>query len=402
MIRSGNPLVDADEVASRVVSISRRRRRPALAPDRSRPDIAVESRPPPGGWRESLRGVPVLGPAVVVCYRVWKRVAGPARGLMRSVPLVGPALRYIWGLLQAPRFRTAAAARMDMLEAELERLRSGIEAAEARLRRQQHLHKQSLWSLEDRLASLEGELAAVRRAPARPDPRDGAVGDGHATGPRGAIPAAMPPPSDASRAAAYLPYVRAATEGAASPCCVDLRCGPGGWLRTLADDGLASLGFDPDPAAVVEAHGAGLDARLGDGLAWLEGRPPGSVDVLTAFRVIEGLSPDRLSALFAAAHRALSTRGVAIFESPNPENVQVLSGTYRADPSAPGLVPPSVAEFLIRRAGFDVVAIVRINPDPGPESPVDQGRATDSLHALQCGPRDYAVIVRKPREQSLA
>ncbi|MEN9317001.1 MAG: hypothetical protein RIS35_3394, partial [Pseudomonadota bacterium] len=199
----------------------------------------------------------------------------------------------------------------------------------------------------------------------------------------------------AERQSAYLPLVDAAVAGRGTASCIDIGCGRGEWLALLRDRGLPAVGFDLDHGMVESCARLGLDARAGDGIAWLESCPEGSVDVVTAFQVIEHLDFPGLLRLLDATLRALAPRGVAIFETPNPENLLVGAHTFHIDPSHQRPIPPQTAEFLARQRGFPRVEIRRANPFPEADRISGGGEVAERLNALLYGPQDYALIVWK-------
>ena len=141
---------------------------------------------------------------------------------------------------------------------------------------------------QDRLQSVEAELRSLQAR----------GGDGHDVdgwGPRfAAIYADFTEHFRGSTAEVsaklegYLPDVhRLAGPGGV----VDLGCGRGEWLALLRAAGVAARGVDANPAFVAAGRARGLDMELGDALGYLEALPPDSIDMVTAFHVIEHLGP---------------------------------------------------------------------------------------------------------------
>jgi O-antigen chain-terminating methyltransferase len=200
----------------------------------------------------------------------------------------------------------------------------------------------------------------------------------------------------------YLAHVRQATVGRKVACCVDIGCGRGEWLELLADEGFAAVGLDLDPGMVLAARQTGLDARIGDGIAWLELQPEASVDVITAFHVIEHLSFERVVRLLDAALRAVAPNGVVIFETPNPENLMVATNGFYLDPTHRRPIPPPLAEFLARQRGFPRVELLSLNPLPIEMQVAGDDELTLRVNRLLYGAQDYALIAWKHRAEPAA
>jgi len=119
------------------------------------------------------------------------------------------------------------------------------------------------------------------------------------------------------------------------------------------------------------------------------------VDVVTAFQVIEHLPFDALIRLLDAALRALTPEGVAIFETPNPENLLVATSSFYLDPTHQRPIPAALAEFLAQQRGFARVEVLRINALPARMHLPGKGESTRRLNELLYGAQDYALIAWK-------
>jgi O-antigen chain-terminating methyltransferase len=89
--------------------------------------------------------------------------------------------------------------------------------------------------------------------------------------------------------------------------------------------------------------------------------------------------------------------GVAIFETPNPENLIVGACNFYYDPTHLRPLPPEPMRFLLEASGFVDVVIERLHPGAAP-STIDS--ATDPranvYSTLMSVPQDYALIGYKP------
>ncbi len=92
--------------------------------------------------------------------------------------------------------------------------------------------------------------------------------------------------------------------------------------------------------------------------------------------------------------RVLKPGGMAIFETPNPQNLLVGACDFYKDPSHMRPLHPDAQRFLMEYRGFSRVRIIYLNPPdeyyrlPEDEAPQLAGR----LNGLLSCARDYAVL----------
>jgi len=177
---------------------------------------------------------------------------------------------------------------------------------------------------------------------------------------------------------------------------VDLGCGRGEWLALLRDAGVAARGVDANPAFVAAGRARGLDMELGDALGYLEALPPDSIDMVTAFHVIEHLATEDLLALLEAARGALRPGGCLLLETPNPTNLVMAACDFYNDPTHRSPLPPSLTEYLVSTQGFRDVEVRSLHPKTSPLMPTGGANACARVHELvvqaHFGPQDYAVL----------
>lgn len=254
---------------------------------------------------------------------------------------------------------------------------------------------------QDRLQSVEAELRSLQAS-------GGGSNDVDGWGPRfAAIYADFTEHFRGSTAEVsaklegYLPDVhRLAGPGGV----VDLGCGRGEWLTLLRAAGVAARGVDTNPAFVAAGRARGLDMELGDALGYLEALPPDSLDMVTAFHVIEHLATEDLLALLEAARGALRPGGCLLLETPNPTNLVMAACDFYNDPTHRSPLPPALTEYLVSTQGFGDVEVRPLHPKTSPMRPTRDEGAGTPLHELVAqalfGPQDYAVLGYKlPAEQ---
>jgi O-antigen chain-terminating methyltransferase len=187
---------------------------------------------------------------------------------------------------------------------------------------------------------------------------------------------------------------------------VDLGCGRGELLELMRDAGVSAYGVDTEPDFVDLVQEKGLEIRLEDAVAHVEGLAPGDVDGIVASHVIEHLPHALLGRLVRGAAEALPEGGVLILETPNPESLLAGSVNFHRDPTHLRPVHPDTLAFLCESAGFRDVAILRLSPVPDSgrlplPAPGEDAlarhvdRIAERLNELVYGWQDYAVIARR-------
>ena len=85
---------------------------------------------------------------------------------------------------------------------------------------------------------------------------------------------------------------------------------------------------------------------------------------------------------------------VAIFETPNPENIGVDSNYFYLDPTHRHPLPTELMEFLFKNRGFQGVELLMLHPwESGRVA--GEGQLAERFNAYFYGPMDYAVVGRK-------
>ena len=201
-------------------------------------------------------------------------------------------------------------------------------------------------------------------------------------------------------AAAYLPDIdRLVGAGGV----VDIGPGRGEWLTLLREHGIAGYGIDVNVACIAACQAKGLEVVHTEAAPHLQGLPMGSLDMVTAFHVIEHLDIDELLELIGAAHHALRPGGCLLVETPNPTNLVMAACDFYNDPTHRAPLPPDLTEYLVGAAGFEAIEVRHLHP------------RQDRLHELQeearqsaspllaetvaqrfFGPQDYAVLSYRP------
>lgn len=375
-----------------------------------------------GRLRRSLAGVRGYDPRTV------GRLSADLDAGIRSVDARVEQLRAevrslaVWVGAEDPR---NLGGRVDALATNLELMKAELRGAERTL---EELGRAiapgaGLGAVAPRMAELRERVEAIDRrlrqlATAPPAPPAGPPTAG--TEPSGPAPAAAPTGSRfdyvgfeqrfrgdqasvlATLAERYLPHLRGH-----GPV-LDVGCGRGELLRTLAEHGVEGSGVDLDGGMVAEARAAGVDAHHGDAVEFLRSQPEHSWGAITAIHVVEHLPLDTLIELLELAATRLRPGGVLIAETPNPATLLVLGNSYILDPTHVWPLHPSLLGFLCERAGFREIEFLygspadayRLDllPTEGDTAAVAAALnpSLERLNQVLFGPQEYAVIARTP------
>lgn len=167
-----------------------------------------------------------------------------------------------------------------------------------------------------------------------------------------------------SRLEGYRPFLSALQSSHAQPRAFDIGCGRGEWLQLLVESGFDAQGVDLDDSMLAACHERGLNAQNCDALEALRARADQSLELISAFHVVEHLSFDYLRDLLAEVRRVLVPHGLLILETPNSENLIVGTSNFYLDPTHQRPVPALFLDFLCQYSGFQRRRILRLQEDP--------------------------------------
>ena len=196
--------------------------------------------------------------------------------------------------------------------------------------------------------------------------------------------------------AIYLPRLQELPGLSADTPLLDIGSGRGEWLGLLRDQGIAARGVDISAVLARHCTEQGLEVALQDAVAYLRGQADASLGAITAFHVIEHLPFETLFSLVEECQRVLTPGGLLLFETPNPENVQVGSHTFYHDPTHRNPITPTMIEHLLRHLGLVEIGIERLHPYPEEARTPGLDPLTERVNGAFCGPQDFAVFARKP------
>ena len=194
----------------------------------------------------------------------------------------------------------------------------------------------------------------------------------------------------------YIPYLERANIENKKDLVLDLGCGRGEWLDLLKDEGFNGRGIDINGLFIEECKENGHDVVEADAIEYLRELPESTIGVITSFHLIEHLSFNHLIEIIDEIVRVLKPNGLAIFETPNPENLQVGARDFYLDPTHRNPLPAPTVKFILESRGLGNIEILHLNPDPvEPEVSKESTEVIQHLTNLLRGPRDYAAIGHK-------
>lgn len=187
---------------------------------------------------------------------------------------------------------------------------------------------------------------------------------------------------------------------------LDIGCGKGEWLDLLRKISFPAAGIDCNPDFVMHCKDEGLNVDEADLFCFFEDDGKPEYSLITAFHLIEHLSPDRLPWFLGALFSRLMPGGMLILETPNPENVTVGACNFYIDPTHMRPVPPPLLHYMALQSGFVSPIIARLNREtvgeplrlmaegePGAEL---YNRLLDVVSSRMLQAPDYALIAFKP------
>ena len=161
-----------------------------------------------------------------------------------------------------------------------------------------------------------------------------------------------------TRLSDYLPLFASASD------VIDLGCGRGEFLDLLREHGISSRGVDINREMVEVCRERGLDVVEGDGLAFLQAVPDGSLGGLFAAQVVEHLQPDQLLRLLGLAFDKLRPGARVVLETINPACWFAYFESYIRDITHVRPVHPDTLKFLLQANGFQRVDVQYRAPYP--------------------------------------
>lgn len=193
----------------------------------------------------------------------------------------------------------------------------------------------------------------------------------------------------------YLPFIKKALADPKQELVLDIGSGRGEWLELLRDNGFRAVGIETNNIVSKACRENGLEVVSRDVLSYLQDTSEESVSAITCFHVAEHLPFPVLVRLLDETVRVLKKGGIAIFETPNPQNILVGANNFYFDPTHRNPIPAQTFKFLAEACGLRQVAINNLHPYPESYR-VDGSDLAVRFNEFFYGPQDYALIGYKP------
>lgn len=189
----------------------------------------------------------------------------------------------------------------------------------------------------------------------------------------------------------YLPFLQ---ELNADSKILDLGSGRGDWLKLLRKEGFKSVGVEVNKVFADRSVAEGFTVSHSDMMVYLSRQPDDSLDLITAFHLIEHVDAGKLMRLLDEIKRTLKPGGRLFIETPSPENLVVAACNFYADPTHHKPVNPHTLMFILKGKGFVDLGLQFLHPvDDSPFRGEAEG--SEQLNLWFYGPRDFSVIARK-------
>ncbi len=175
----------------------------------------------------------------------------------------------------------------------------------------------------------------------------------------------------------------------------DLGCGRGEWLQIISGYCAKVTGIDMNSAMISQCLSHGLQAEQSDLLEWLQQQPDQSLDLITAFHVIEHLPFEKLNMLIHEIYRVLTHGGSVILETPNPENIHVATHMFYRDPTHKTPVPKELSRHLLEFHGFTEIKVHPLHPFEDTMHVPEDSEVAKRFNSMVYGATDYMITGTK-------
>jgi len=191
----------------------------------------------------------------------------------------------------------------------------------------------------------------------------------------------------------YLPFLEKAGVGLKNSPILDIGCGRGEWLELLKEQNFNATGIDINKVMVKICKDLKLNVVEEEGIAYLKNIKDCSIGAVTGFHIIEHYGFDYMVFLFKELFRILKPGGLAILETPDPDNILVGSCNFYLDPTHNKPLPSLLVKLLLETCGFGNISIMNIHPNKVFSKIEDNNSINLKIfndHFF--GPQDYGII----------
>ncbi|MEX1378184.1 MAG: class I SAM-dependent methyltransferase [Eubacteriales bacterium] len=144
---------------------------------------------------------------------------------------------------------------------------------------------------------------------------------------------------------------------------IDIGSGRGDWLKKLEIYTDSALGIDIDKEMVEMCEASGLKVIEEDFLKYAKKIESQSVDLVSAFQIIEHMTTDDLLMLIHEVSRILKPGGFIVLETPNTQNMLTGLYNFHADPTHKRPIHIVWLDFVLVQMGFHEIEQLFIDED---------------------------------------
>lgn len=188
----------------------------------------------------------------------------------------------------------------------------------------------------------------------------------------------------------YLPIIKKGGIGTNEMPILDLGCGRGEWLELLREENLKARGVDLNGIFVAQSQERGFDVVEEDLISHLRSLPDASLGAVTSFHVVEHLPAGMLMKMLDETVRVLKPGGVVIFETPNPQNVNVGSYAFYLDVSHHRPLPVPTMRFLFESRGLKRIEVIGLQE--AADKVEGESDLINRFNFFFYGSMDYAIV----------
>ncbi len=193
----------------------------------------------------------------------------------------------------------------------------------------------------------------------------------------------------------YLQFIEPLKTLYDKPKALDIGCGRGEWLELLKENSFIEMGVDIDEYMLEACTKLNLNILCEDAIKYLQTQEDESIEVISAFHVIEHISFEDLHILVSESLRVLKPAGLLILETPNAQNIKVATENFYMDPTHTKPIPSELLSFLLQYHGFDKKKTLGLQESMKLE---DFNNITIK-NILESVSPDYAIIAQKKAKE---
>lgn len=192
------------------------------------------------------------------------------------------------------------------------------------------------------------------------------------------------------RLSIYVDYIKKAFEATGGKV-LDIGSGRGEFLELLRGEGIPAIGVDLNDVMVQHCLYKGLNVEQRDAYDFITAQADESLAAVTAYMVIEHLSPEEIWKIINTALVKIKPGGVIILETVNPECLFALRNFY-IDLTHIRPLPATTIKFLLESVGFRNVEVRFSSPLSEEYKLKGKDSNIQKLNEILFGWQDYAVV----------